>query len=400
MGEKHKAEPSSNIENRLRVIRIAKGLSQAELAGMIGITRQAVCAIEGDQYLPTTAVALRLAGALGCRVEDLFNLISAGDLVEGDLIAASDPAPSSNARVRVKVARVGNRLVAHPVAALGETLAFTVPADGVIVRPLGTTRRTTISGRAVQIRLLRDRRVVEQEIAVAGCEPAIFLAGEHLRRYKDQATVVGYSMGSTAALEALKRGEVHVAGLHIVDPSSGESNLPFLRQHVRPEEFAVITFASWEEGLLVQARNPKSIRDVSDLARPDVRLVNREPGAGARMLLDQKLQQAGIMPSQVQGYGHAVGSHFQIGRHIAEGQADVGMGVRAAAQFFGLDFLPLQAARYDLVVPKIFLKEHPSIQKLIDAIVSRPFRTEIELLGGYDTSLSGRMWNLESAVSH
>lgn len=391
MSEKSRAEPKGNIENRLRELRLAKGLSQGQLAEAAGITRQAVCAIEANHYLPTTAVALHLAGVLGCRVEDLFNLLSVGELIEGDLVSAPDTTPSPASWARVKVARIGRRFVVHPVATLGEVLAFTVPADGLIVKTLDRKPRAAGGGHPVQVRLLRDRRLVEQEIAVAGCDPAIFLAGEHLRRHKDLATVVGYPMGSAAALEALKRGEVHVAGLHIVDAKSGQSNLPYLRRHVRAEEFSVITFANWEEGLLVQPGNPKGIRDMTDLSRPDVTLVNREPGSGARMLLDRKLQQAGITPAQVRGYACTVGSHFQVARHIGEGLADVGVGVRAAAQFFGLDFLPLQEARYDLVVPKAYLKEHPSIAKLFDAIVSRPFRAEIEALGGYDTSETGKV---------
>ncbi|HKW85854.1 MAG TPA: helix-turn-helix transcriptional regulator, partial [Nitrospiraceae bacterium] len=120
MGEKNKAEPASNIENRLRGLRSAKGLSQGELARMAGITRQAVYAIEANQYLPTTAVALRLAGSLGCRVEDLFSLVSVGEVVEGEFIGLLSPAP----RTRVKVAHVGQRMVVRPVSELGDLLNF------------------------------------------------------------------------------------------------------------------------------------------------------------------------------------------------------------------------------------------------------------------------------------
>ncbi|MDE3224468.1 MAG: helix-turn-helix transcriptional regulator, partial [Nitrospirota bacterium] len=125
MGEKSKAEPASNIENRLRALRTAKGLSQGTLAGMAGVTRQAIYAIEANQYLPTTAVALRLAGALDCRVEDLFSLIAGGEIVEGELVGSL---PDDPAQARVKVARVGSRLLVRPVSGLGEVLNFTVPA--------------------------------------------------------------------------------------------------------------------------------------------------------------------------------------------------------------------------------------------------------------------------------
>ena len=182
MGEMNKAEPASNIQNRLRSLRLAKGLSQGQLAMMAGITRQAIYAIESNQYLPTTAVALRLAGALDCRVEDLFSLVSSGEVIEGDLIGALPSSSADSARVRVKVAKVGERVVVRPVATLGEVLNYTVPADGLMIGSAGSSRRTAKVGARVRVELLRDRRTVEGEVAVAGCDPAIFLAGEYVRR--------------------------------------------------------------------------------------------------------------------------------------------------------------------------------------------------------------------------
>jgi len=152
----------------------------------------------------------------------------------------------------------------------------------------------------------------------------------------------------------------------------------------------VVTFATWEEGFLVRPGNPKSIRTAADLEEPTVRLVNREEGAGARLLLDQRLRAAGIEPSRLQGYDKIVASHFDVARAIAEHHADVGVGIRSAAQLFGLDFVPLQTARYDLVVPKTHLKSHPTLAHLFDTLVSRPFRSEIEALGGYDTRDTGK----------
>src|SRR5918996_1211292 len=130
MSEKGRAEPASNIENRLRSLRSARGLSQVELATRAGITRQAVYAIEGNQYLPTTAVALRLAGVLDCRVEDLFSLIASGEVVEGEWIGMANRLKPEG-RVRVKVAQVGSRFIVRPVADLGDMLNFTMPADGL-----------------------------------------------------------------------------------------------------------------------------------------------------------------------------------------------------------------------------------------------------------------------------
>ena len=373
------------FQNHLKSIRTQKGFLQSELATRAGLTRQAVSSIESNVYLPTTGVALRLASVLACRVEDLFSLAGNDDVIEGKLVGVLPSYDPNHSLVRVKVAMVGTRTVVQPVTGLGEVLSYTVPADGYVVEARGQT-----SGATVRVKLSRDPRAIEQEISVAGCDPAIFLAGEHMRRRKDQTSVVGWTMGSMAALHALQRGEVHVAGLHLFDPTTGESNLPFLRRALKGSNYEVVTFATWEEGLLVRAGNPKSIRAVSDVADPSVTLVNREEGAGARLLLDQRLRAAGINSDQVKGYGTIVASHVDIARAIAGHQADVGVGIRSAAQLFNLDFVPLQAARYDLVVPKAYLKSHPTLAHLFETIVSRPFRHEIEALGGYDTSETGK----------
>jgi len=376
----------ANFSNHLKSIRTQKGFSQGELAARAGITRQAVSSIESNLYLPTTAVALHLASVLACRVEDLFSIGIAEDIVEGELIGHLPERDMQASSIRVKVSMVGSKTVVRPVSGLGEALSFTVPADGYVVEVQGQT-----SGAMVRVKLSRDRQAIEQEISVAGCDPAIFLVGAHMRRHKDQTSVVGWTMGSMAALQALQRGEVHVAGLHLFDPATGESNLPFLRRVLKGSNYEVITFATWEEGLLVRTGNPRSIRAVSDVADPNVTLVNREEGSGARLLLDQRLRAAGINHHQVRGYGTIVASHFEVARAIASRQADVGVGIRSAAQLYELDFVPLQAARYDLVVPKAYLKSHPTLAHLFETLVSRPFRNEIEALGGYDTSETGKL---------
>lgn len=386
MSNRARQENSSpHVHNHLKSLRVQKGFSQSELATRAGLTRQAVSSIESNVYLPTTGVALQLASALDCRVEDLFRLADADHMIEGKLVGPLPSYDPSHPTIRVKVATVGTRTVVRPVTGLGDVLSFTVPTDGYLADIQGAK-----SGSTVRVKLSRDRRAIEQEISVAGCDPAIFLAGEHLRRQKDQTSVVGWTMGSMAALRALQQGEVHVAGLHLYDPATGESNLPVLRRVLKGSGYEVVTFATWEEGFLVRPGNPKSIRSAGDLAEPGVRLVNREEGAGARLLLDQRLRADGIDSTAVQGYGLVVSSHFEVARVIAGQQADVGIGIRSAAQLFGLDFVPLQSARYDLVVPKAYVKSHPTLAHLFETLASRPFRSEIEALGGYDTHDTGK----------
>lgn len=388
MGEQHKAESLSHFENLLRGVRASKGLTQGALAEAAGVTRQAIHAIEANQYLPTTAVALRLASALGCRVEDLFSLASRHQEIEGDFIG---PLPVGTDRVRVKVARVGERVVVRSVASLGEVLNFTVGADGFLIGRDHPARRVLKEGARVRVQLLRDRRILDDEIVVAGCDPSVHLAGDYLSRRQGGGIVVGWTMGSAAAVEALKRQEVHIAGLHVVDERSGESNLPYLRRHLKGHDVTVVTFAAWQQGLMIKRGNPKGIHGIEDLARADVTLVNREVGAGARLLLDHRLAAAGIKTDRIKGYRRVANSHLQVARCVADGQAHAGMGVEAAARLFGLDFVPLQDERYDLVIPTAYLSTHHGLSRLLDTIVSRPFRDEIEALGGYDMRETGKV---------
>ncbi|HEY7512317.1 MAG TPA: substrate-binding domain-containing protein [Vicinamibacteria bacterium] len=372
--------PQSHVRER----RAARGLRQVELARRVGVTRQALHAIESGRYLPNVALALRLARALACRVEDLFAppTGAGGATLEGRLLATLPQPPP----VRAKVWTVGGHAFVLPVARLGPSADFSVRADAVVVaRPQPGARPPR-----VRVRLLRARGEIERAIAVAGCDPAVQLVGQYVQRQAPPGDLVAWTLGSTAAVEALARGEVHVAGVHVVDPRTGEANLPFLRRHLRKGAYTVVTFASWDAGWLVARGNPRRIRGAADLARGGVRLVNREPGSGARLLLDERLRREGVAPARVRGYGDVATSHLAVGARIAEGRADVGVAVRPIARLLGLDFLPLQAERYDLVVPNRLLQSHPVLGGFLDALLSRDLRADIEALGGYDTRETGR----------
>ena len=368
------------IENRLREKRQALALSQKQLADLAGITRQAVSALEANQYSPATSVALQLARALRCRVEDLFNIKQGGETIEGELLGNLS---QSSKPVRAQVTQVGDRLLVRPLHGLGELGSLGATADGLIVEANPEKTR-------VKVKLLKDREVVRRKVVVGGCDPAMFLVGEHVRKH-DQENVVPCLMGSSIALNALKRGEVHVAGIHLADESSGAWKLPDLKRNLGDMDFMVITFAHWEEGFIVRQGNPKKIRTVNDIAKPTVRIVNREKGSGARRLLDKQLNISGIKPTRVKGYGDEVLSHLDVAARIRAGLADTGIGVRAAAAISGLDFVPLQRERYDLVIPKTYYETLSGLPVLLDTMVSKPFRDELEALGGYDTGEIGKV---------
>lgn len=373
------ASSQLQLENHLRVKRQTCGLSQKQLAAIAGITRQAVSALEANQYSPATSVALQLARALNCRVEDLFSIKQGGEIIEGELLASL---PMSSGPIRAQVSQIGHRFLVRPLLGLGELANLSATADGLIIDSASDKLRA-------KVRLLKDREVVRRKIVVGGCDPAMFLAGEYIRKH-DQDNLVPCLMGSGLALAALKRGEVHMAGIHLAEEVAGAWQLPNLKPSVGDMDCIVVTFAHWEEGFIVRQGNPKMIRGVGDIAKPKVRIVNRETGSGARRLLDKQLRASAIRPKLVKGYRDEVFSHLDVASRIKAGAADVGIGVRSVAAIFGLDFVPLQRERYDLVIPKTHYETLTGLKVLLDTIVSKPFRDELEALGGYDTRDTGR----------
>lgn len=373
----------SEFKNSLRVRRQAAGLSQQRLAQMAGITRQAVAAVETGQYSPATSVALQLARALGCRVEDLFSIKERHPIVEAELACA---APLGIGGMRAQVTQVGNRLFARTLEGAGELESLSAPADGFILCQAS-------HGKHVKVQLAGERGTLAETLVIAGCDPAMYLAAEHVRRHGGQR-IVPRLLGSGRALSELKHGRVHAAGVHLAEERAGDLG-PALKRHLRGTECMVITFAHWEEGLVVRRGNPKRIRSISDLARPGVRVVNRERGSGARRLLDKQLASAGIPARRVKGYGEEAPSHIDVAWRVASGLADTGIGVRAAARMRGLDFIPLENERYDLIVSKSYYETLPAFVALLDTITGGRFRNELEAMGGYDTRDTGRVVSSE-----
>lgn len=362
-----------DLANRLRSRRLAAGLSQQALAHRCAVTRQAIHAIETGRYVPNTTVALRLARALGCTVEALFALPDEPERIAAELLAA--PGGDGAAPRRVQVARVGDRVLARP---LQGGMATTIAADGI----------ATVDGNAAAVELLVPSERLEHAVVVQGCDPALALLGAHLARRYPAFRLVWASSSSLAALRALARGEAHAAGAHLLDPETGESNLPAIRRELRGRNLIVVTLSEWQQGLIVAPGNPKGIADAGALARPDVTLVNREPGSGSRMLLDAWLEAAAVSPAGVRGYTHVALSHQATAEAVAAGAADAGPGIMAVARALGLGFVPLQVERYDLVIPRPYFTM-PAMQALLDTLVSGAYRRELAALGGYDTAQAG-----------
>jgi putative molybdopterin biosynthesis protein len=192
------------------------------------------------------------------------------------------------------------------------------------------------------------------------------------------------------ALKTLARGHAHVAGAHLFDEEAGEYNVPFVRRVFGGRPMVVVTFAHLEEGFAVARGNPLRIRKPEDIARPEIRFVNREPGAGARRLLDRLLRKARIPASAIEGYDRLLSGHLQVAQAVAMGAADAGVVARSAAVAHGLDFVPLSEERFDLVFPKEWSAD-PRAGRIVETLEGKPFRRELASLGGYETRKSGHL---------
>jgi molybdate-binding protein/DNA-binding XRE family transcriptional regulator len=349
------------LESRVRRVRESRGLSQAELARAAGLSRQALSAVEAGRYVPNTAVALRLADALGCAVEDLF-VRTATSTVQA-LLAETTPAS------RVRVGRVRSRLVAWPMRG---AWAY-APADGTVVGGEGRKARVAVAGGAP-----------ERTLFVAGCDPALRIAGA-LAELSGRVRVHWIPTSSIRALRAAGQGLVHVAGTHLHPPGDPEG-AQTIRRALGRMPAVVVTLARWVEGLLL--RPGVRVRHPEDLLRRGLRVVNREQGSGSRVVFDQWLRSAAVPPEKVAGYRRELSTHLAVAEAVAAGFADAGPGVLPVARSYGLDFLPLREQRYDLVIPQN-LMDHEPVRVLLEVVGGRRFRQELSAIGGYDPTPAG-----------
>jgi putative molybdopterin biosynthesis protein len=219
-------------------------------------------------------------------------------------------------------------------------------------------------------------------------DPMIDLLGQHLTMAYPGERLSSAHVGSLGGLLALKRGEAHIAGIHLLDPDTGEYNLSYVRQHLIDQAVNIITFAHREQGFIVAKGNPLGITDYADLTR--VRYVNRQRGAGTRVLLDYELGKRGIDPNQIDGYLRIENTHLGVAAAVASGSADCGLGVRAGADALGLDFMPVGWERYDLVIPNDNLNT-PLIAHLLEILQSDAFKDALSRVSGYDARQTGQL---------
>ncbi|MFQ5611805.1 MAG: substrate-binding domain-containing protein [Anaerolineae bacterium] len=250
------------------------------------------------------------------------------------------------------------------------------------------------------LRLALDRwRTLKREPAtwpenslhfVGSHDPAVTLISAHFTDIAPGCTPELTFAGSLGGLMALAQGEADLAGSHLWDEESATYNFPFVRRLLPGRQVALLTLAHRRLGLIVRPTNPNSVAGLEDLARPGLRFVNRQSGAGTRVWLDARLRDLEIPPQGIKGYNEEAQTHSAVARTIAEGKADVGLGIEAAALAYGLDFLPLTTERYDLVIP-VETWERPPLQSLARWLATDAAKSEIAALGGYEVGQTGQV---------
>ena len=367
------------IGETIRAKRRALNLTQIELARRTGLSRQALGAIESGVYQPGIGAALSLARELGETVERLFGV---EDEKEGRHLAAhwyDDIVDSrSSRRPRASLGRVGGRVVAVPQNAAGLSLS---PVAGIVARR---------KGNRAEVVTYNSSDEIDAALLIAGCDPSVTLLADWMTRHHSPARLVPILCSSSRALDALVRGCAHTAGVHLRDADAEDYNLESVSRALGRRAAIVVTFARWEVGLAVRARNPFGIATIADLARPRLRIANREPGSGARAVLDTGLRQAGIRPDRVAGYQSEYSGHLEVANAIASGQADTGVTLRVAADAYELEFIRLREERYDLVILAAEVDKAP-VRAMLDTLNSRRFAREISQFCGYDTEPMGRV---------
>ncbi|UCD97403.1 MAG: molybdopterin biosynthesis protein [Chloroflexota bacterium] len=287
--------------------------------------------------------------------------------------------------VRVAVGKVGDRILAAPLARGAGVLTSLVRADGLALIPRGS--QGLPAGSTMEVKLYRSKEEIERTVFASGSHD---ITMDILAQFYSQYGIrlVAANVGSIAGLVALSRREAHLSGAHLLDPETGEYNLPYIEEYLPDVAVRVISLVGRSQGLLVRKGNPQRISSLQDLTREDITFVNRQRGAGTRILLDYHLQQLGISGDAIRGYKYQEYTHLAVGVAVASGRADCGLGIAAVTKSLELDFIPLVEERYDLIIPEDFI-DLPSIQPLFEILSDPNFRKMVADLPGYDISRMG-----------
>lgn len=289
--------------------------------------------------------------------------------------------------VRVTLGRVDNKLIATPLTRGAGVVMSLIRADGLARIPRFS--EGVHAGAEVSVELLRDQAEIESTIVAIGSHDlALDLLASHLRRAGVGRRLSSANVGSLGGLMALQRHDAHIAGTHLLDEETGEYNLGYVRRLLPNEEIVLVHLAYRDQGFVLPPGNPLGLTKLNDLVRPGVRFVNRQRGAGTRVLLDYHVRQQGLSPESIVGYQREEFTHMAVAAAVQSGAASVGLGISAAARALGLTFVPLFSERYDLAIPRRHW-ESDLLAPLRLMLADPGYRAAVEALGGYDVSRMG-----------
>lgn len=291
--------------------------------------------------------------------------------------------------LRVHLGRVGDKVVATPLKRGAGTITSLTRADGILRIPAASEGLD--EGQEAPAELLRPEEYLGRTLVVVGShDVTLDILGDHMKRRAPWIHMSSSHVGSMGGLMAIARGNCHLGGTHLLDPDTGDYNVSYLRKLLPDTPCRLVTLALRQQGLMLKKGNPKGVKELADLARPEVTMVNRQAGSGTRVLLDYHLQKLGIDPDAIKGYGHDEYTHMGVAVQVLSGGADVGLGVLAAAKALKLDFIPLMIERYDLCIPIAFWDD-ARVRVLLDTLQNPEFKNAVEAMGGYDVSPMGQI---------
>lgn len=292
--------------------------------------------------------------------------------------------------IRVKVGVVNDKYIATPVGRGAGLLMSLVRADGIVRIPAYTEALS--AGTEVDVELIREKNEIKKTaVCIGSHDNTLDILANTIKRNYPEFSLSSAHVGSMGGLMALKRGEAHFAGTHLLDEQSGEYNIAFIKRLLPDRKIVLVNLVYRQQGLLVKKGNPKNIKGFEDLVRDDVIFINRQGGSGTRLLLDKHLRELGINPYMVKGYDREEYTHMAVASAVLTGLADTGLAVYSSANALGLDFIPVANERYDLAIPSEFI-DTEMIKILLEIIRSdKEFRAAVESLGGYDTRDMGKV---------
>jgi putative molybdopterin biosynthesis protein len=298
--------------------------------------------------------------------------------------------PGLEEHVRVILGKIGERVIAIPLAGGAGMMTSLVRADGIL--RIAPEISGYSEGEKATVELLTsEKALVNRLLAIGSHDLTIDLLASSIKeRSEGKITISSSNIGSMGGLLAIEKGIAHFGGSHLLDTQTGDYNRSYIHRYVKNTAVTLITLVHRWQGLMIATGNPKGIQGIADLTRADVTLINRQAGSGTRILLDYELQKADIDPAAIEGYRSEEYTHMSVAMAVTSGRADVGMGILAAAKALNLDFIPVARERYDLVIPTDLLKDE-RVALLLEIIRSSKFIEQVLALGGYEVEETGRI---------